>query len=229
MCMIKLTDKQIQEIVYNIEGNEILDMENININNLLLDFGLFDNIKIKTYIDSFLKHTLLKEDLTLIELYEMIPITLTVKVYNVTRRRIEYINHISDPNIKVSILAMMTTAIPLFFKPIEYNDNIYVDGGLRGGFPIESCKSDNFLGIRIFGGVSDVTKISSLSDFPILGFLLSILSDSSDFDNYDKNKIIKINVNQGLNFNISFEDKNKIIQIGYEETMNHIKEYFNED
>ena len=80
MYMIKFTDSQIREIVYRINGNEILDMEDINIDNLLLEFGLFDNSKIKTYIDSFLKHTLLKEDLTLAELYEKVNITLTVKV-----------------------------------------------------------------------------------------------------------------------------------------------------
>lgn len=223
MYMIKLTNTQIREIVYRINGNEILDMEDINIDNLLLEFGLFDNSKIKTYIDSFLKHTLLKEDLTLGELYEKVSITLTVKVYNVTKRRTEYINHKNHPDINVSVLAMMTTAIPLFFKPVEYNDNIYVDGGLRGGFPIESCKSDNFLGIRILGGTSDVSKINSLSDFPLIGFLLSILTDSSDYNDIEKSKVININVNKGLNFNLSLKDKKEIIQRGYDDTINHFK------
>lgn len=223
MYMIKLTETQVEEIIYRINGKEILDIDNINIDNLLVEFGLFDNSKIKNYIDSFLKHTLLKEDLTLGELYEIIPITLTVKVYNVTKRRVEYINYKNHPDINVSTLSMMTTAIPLFFKPVEYNDNIYVDGGLRGGFPIESCKSDNFLGIRILGGTSDVSKISSLSDFPLIGFLLSILTDKSDFENYDKSKIININVNKGLNFDLSIDNKKEIINQGYEDTMNHFK------
>jgi len=223
MYMIKLTETQIKEIVYRINGGEILDIDNINIDNLLVEFGLFDNSKIKNYIDSFLKHTLLKEDLTLGELYEIIPITLTVKVYNVTKRRVEYINHKDYPDINVSTLSMMTTAIPLFFKPVEYNDNMYVDGGLRGGFPIESCESDNFLGIRILGGTSDVSKINSLSDFPLIGFLLSILTDSSDYNDIEKSKVININVNKGLNFNLSLKDKKEIIQRGYQDTIDHFK------
>ena len=146
-----------------------------------------------------------------------------MKVYNVTKRRIEYINHKNHPDINVSVLAMMTTAIPLFFRPVEYNDNMYVDGGLRGGFPIESCKSDNFLGIRILGGTSDVSKINSLSDFPLIGFLLSILTDSSDYSDIEKSKVININVNKGLNFNLSLKDKKEIIQRGYQDTIDHFK------
>ena len=34
--------------------------------------------------------------------------------------------------LSISKLAQMTTAIPDFFKPVKYNDCLYVDGGLRG-------------------------------------------------------------------------------------------------
>ena len=28
----------------------------------------------------------------------------------------------------------MIAVIPIFFQPVEYNDRLYVDGGLTGGF-----------------------------------------------------------------------------------------------
>ena len=68
----------------------------------------------------------------------------------------------------------MTIAIPLFFKPTKYKENLYVDGGMRGHFPIEKCGSDNYLGLFIIGGSfpkdSEIVKL-----FPILEFIPSAL------------------------------------------------------
>ena len=45
---------------------------------------------------------------------------LTVKVYNVTKGKTEYINYKNNPNMKCIPLSMMTTAIPYFFQPVNY-------------------------------------------------------------------------------------------------------------
>ena len=47
----------------------------------------------------------------------------------------------------------MTTAIPYFFQPVNYYNSLYVDGGLKGHFPIEVCKSKNYLGLNLLGVV----------------------------------------------------------------------------
>ena len=52
----------------------------------------------------------------------------------------------------------MTTAIPFFFKPVSYKDCLYVDGGLKGGFPIEECKSENYLGLFVRGGICNTNQ-----------------------------------------------------------------------
>jgi hypothetical protein len=36
-------------------------------------------------------------------------------------------------------------------------------------------------------------------------------------------KVININVNKGLNFNLSLKDKKEIIQRGYQDTIDHFK------
>ena len=123
----------------------------------------------------------------------------------------------------------MTTAIPFFFKPVSYNDNLYVDGGLRGNFPIEVCESDNYLGIFIGGSI--VNKNNEIFKlFPILEFTHSLMinKDETNFkDNYKEGnqRILYIPIGQGLNFDLSIEDKKNIIQKGYENTIKHIQNY----
>ena len=115
----------------------------------------------------------------------------------------------------------MTTAIPLFFKPIKYNDCLYVDGGLKGNLPIEVCNSDNYLAILIKGGISKSVDNSSLFEyFPILNFIKSLMNVDI---HYDHENIILIEINKGLNFDISNTEKKEIINLGYLKT----KEYFN--
>jgi len=152
-----------------------------------------------------------------------------VKVFNVTRKQVEYISYQNYPDLSIITLAQMTTAIPLFFKPVKYNDNLYVDGGMRGHFPIEECKSENYLGIFIMGGSfpknSEILKL-----FPILEFMYSLMINQDEIVYQIKNnnkdpRIIVNEVNLGLDFNVKDETKERVIQEAYEITMKHIQDY----
>ena len=121
LYILNISNESREKLIYEMDIFSFLDIENIKIDNLLIDFGLFDNQKIGDGINSFIKHTLNINNITLKELYNKIPIKLTVKVFNTTKEISEYINHETDPNLQLSLLAQMTTAIPCFFKPVEYN------------------------------------------------------------------------------------------------------------
>ena len=229
LYMLNINPDAIKKIIVDMDIDELLNINELEIDNLLVNFGLFSNHKIGQGTESIIRHTLQKEYITLKELYEEVPIKLTVKVFNSTHKNIEYINHVTDPDIKLSLLAKMTTAIPFFFKPVMYNDCYYVDGGLRGNFPIEQCLSENYLGIYIAGG-SFPTDSEILKLFPLIGFIHSLMINQDDIVREIKSgasnkKIIYTEINEGLNFTLSDEDKERIIRIGYESTMTHIKKY----
>ena len=228
LVLLKINPEIYQEIIMKFNILSVLNLDDIKIDNLLVDLGLFSTDKIGTIIQSVTKNCLQYEDITLQELYDKIPIKLTVKVFNVTQKRLEYISYQTHPDLSIVILAQMTTAIPYFFKPVLYKDNLYVDGGLRGNFPIEACESDNYLGIFISGGIvnknHDIFKL-----FPILEFTHSLMVDKDEM-NFDKYKegiqrILHVKIDQGLNFDLSIEDKKNIIQKGYDNTKQHILTY----
>jgi predicted acylesterase/phospholipase RssA len=227
--MLKIHDDQIEQIIEGMDFMKMVNMDDLEIDNLLVDFGLFGNEIIGKTISALARHKLDREDISLSELYEIVPIRLTVKVYNVSTNHLEYINHETDPDLKISLLAEMTTAIPFFFKPVEYNGHSYVDGGLRGHFPIEKCVSGNYLGIFIMGG-SFPKESALVTLFPLIRFVHSLMINQDDIIREIKSgkvfkDIIYTEINEGLNFDMNTNEKKIIIKKGYDDAMNHINEH----
>lgn len=214
---------QIEKLVLEKDLTKLLNIDDIDIDNLLVKFGLFSNEHIGESVSSFIRHKTEKNDLTLKEFYELSNIILTVKVYNVDMGKTEYLNHINTPDIKLTTLSMMTTAIPYLFQPIKYNDNLYVDGGLKGHFPIEACKSDNYLGLNVKGGTCNTKNFSLLDDLPILGFTMNLMNDRCNNVDPDDKMIFTYHINAGLNFDLSIDERKSMIEKGYNETIEHLK------
>ena len=214
---------QIEKLVLEKDLTKLLNIDDIDIDNLLVKYGLFSNEHIGESVSSFIRHKTEKNDLTLKEFYELSNIILTVKVYNVDMGKTEYLNHINTPDIKLTTLSMMTTAIPYLFQPIKYNDNLYVDGGLKGHFPIEACKSDNYLGLNVKGGTCNTKNFSLLDDLPILGFTMNLMNERDNNVDPDDKMIFTYHINAGLNFDLSIDERKSMIEKGYNETIEHLK------
>jgi NTE family protein len=214
---------QIEKLVLEKDLTKLLNIDDIDIDNLLVKYGLFSNEHIGESVSSFIRHKTEKNDLTLKEFYKLSNIILTVKVYNVDMGKTEYLNHINTPDIKLTTLSMMTTAIPYLFQPIKYNDNLYVDGGLKGHFPIEACKSDNYLGLNVKGGTCNTKNFSLLDDLPILGFTMNLMNERDNNVDPDDKMIFTYHINAGLNFDLSIDERKSMIEKGYNETIEHLK------
>lgn len=214
---------QIEKLVIEKDLTKLLNDEDIHIDNLLIKYGLFSNIHIGESVSSFIKHKCNKNDLTLKEFHDLSKVILTVKVYNTDLGRTEYLNHINTPNIKLTTLAMMTTAIPYLFQPVKFNDYFYVDGGLKGNFPIEKCQSEKYLGINIKGRTCNKENFSIVKELPILGYTMNLMNEKSDNSNINDKKIFTYNINCGFEFNLETKDRKSIIQKGYNDTINYLR------
>ena len=211
----------------------MINTDNISINDILLDYGLFTTDGVYNLIHSLFKNYHQRDDFTLKEFYELTKIKLNVKVFNVTLKQTQYLSYENEPELSLLTLSQMTTAIPLFFKPVVYKGHSYIDGGLRGHFPIEKCESDNYLGVFISGGsINSDSEILKL--FPLLEFIYSLMINQDqiiyDIKNNRKNKRILFNeVDYGLNFDMPLEDKLDIINDSYKLTLEHIRQHLVKD
>jgi predicted acylesterase/phospholipase RssA len=230
--LLGLDNEAIREIVMRFDISSMLDSDSICIERLLLECGLYETDGIRRIFQSLCKNIAGKPDMTLIELYECKQICLTVKVFNVTRKQTEYISYKDYPDLSIVTLAEMTTAIPIFFKPVSYNGCLYTDGGLRGSFPIERCQSPNYLGLCVMG--IDTRELTTFDEIPIVGYLMSLLVEQDQVV-YDIQegiidpRIIYLDVGLGLDFQVEDSIKTKVLQEVYQTTLKHIEEHLDKD
>ena len=223
LYLLDYTILQIEKIVLETDLTKILNVDDLEIDDLLVKFGLFSNKPIGDSISSFIRHKTQKNDLTLKELYDLSNISLIVKVYNVDRGKTEYFEYKNTPDISLIKLSMMTTAIPYLFQPVEFEGDLYVDGGLKGHFPIEACKSKHYLGLNVRGGTTSRSNFGILKDLPILKFTLDLMNDRDNNIDPEDKKVFTYHINGGLNFSLDIDERKKMIEKGYNETIEYIK------
>lgn len=211
----------VSKIMLNTDIN-LYDEKKFNIKNLFDYYGLYDNTEVEKYTKIFCRYFLNKDNISLIDLYKKTKIKFTVKVSNVTKNKIEYINHLNYPNLDLVSLIKMTTSIPLFFKPVLYNDCLYCDGATGGGLPIEYNKSKNYLCIYL---CIYKNKLAITNILQYISKIYRIYSSENDTNMYkNKKNIININLNEPLKIDINNKEKNKYFYEGFIQT----KHYFND-
>jgi len=205
---------------------DFIDKENFSIENFINDFGFCENIITQKYVKSVIKNILHRENITLKELYDISKIKYTVKVANITKNDVEYINYLNYPDIDLITLLTMATCVPLIFKPILYNNCLYNDGATGGGLPIEYNKSDNYLGIILYP--IDINKKAKKFKKDILNYLYNVVyinNQANDFYHYKKHKnIIILDLKFPLKFNVTEKEKEKLFIEGFLQT----KKFFND-
>lgn len=74
-------------------------------------------------------------------------------VLNIDTNRIEYFGPHNHPDVKLSKMARVAIALPLFVRPVEFDGHFYVDGGVVNIFPTEPLLEqeepfDYFIGVN---------------------------------------------------------------------------------
>jgi NTE family protein len=105
--------------------------------------GLSNGNNFDKLIKKFLVNKNFNEDITLKEFFEKTNKEFIVCVSNITYDKTEYISHENYPDLPVYKLLRMTSCIPIFFEPIEYNSSFYLDGVLKDNFPIQLIKEED--------------------------------------------------------------------------------------
>ena len=199
---------------------KLYDSEKFNFKNIIDNYGAFDNYKIENYVKIFCKYFLKKDNITLKELYNYNKIKFTVKVSNLSKSSVEYINYLNNPNLDIVTLIKMATSIPLLFKPVNYNNCLYCDGATGGGLPIEYNKSKKYLAIFILPFKSE-NKINNFYDYLYSFYKIYNAGDSIIFYKKYKN-IIYLDMNSSLIIDIDNNLKKYFFKEGYLQT----KKYF---
>ena len=212
-----------ETLKFNFE--DLLDVNDISLKNLVDNYGFINYNKFHIHIKKILKDKYNVDKMSLLKLFKLSNIHIIVKVINVSKQNVEYIDHINNPKINILKLIQMTTAIPILIKPIKYKGDLYCDGGLSGNCPNEINDSENYICIDIKSNKIN-KKIENIFDYLQSGWKMydpNILTRKYDIKNI-KLDLSKLNLNPS-SFNISNDVKKDLLKEGYNQTLEHFNYY----
>ena len=209
--------KDIKNIVLGLEFNTIQDITTENLLDFFKNYGIDTGKKLEYLIKLLLKKKQFNENITFLELFKITKIEITITGTCLNKKCTEYFNYINTPDMKIYLAIRISCAIPIIFNCVEYNDLIYMDGGLLDNYPIDFFKDDikSTLGFNIHNK-NKLSNINSLDKY-IFNILISLTNkiNCKIKNKYIKNTVI-INCDyDSINFNISDIQKKNTIENGY--------------
>lgn len=199
------TPKQIGDHFFQKDVSQIKDVELIN---FFQRKSLFKGEKLKEFVDNFIG-----EDITLVELYKRSKIHLIIVTVCLNTNSNEYLDHINSPDLNLKKALLMSSSIPGVFPPVEYNDKLYIDGGIIDNDPIHIL-GDGAWGIKNKEESNTHISINNMFDYTLYIFRLI----------YDKVNIVKKNKTQTIitvdeslaitSFDLTKDQKYRLIQNG---------------
>ena len=130
---------------YNIIKMEIMDMEMENILDITIDDiinikdnkGIFDPIIIKQNAIKPLLRYDIDPNITFQQVYDKYHKSILIGVTNLSRMQYEIFGKENYPDMSVIDAVTISACVPIVFKPIIFNDMVYVDGGTINKFPLD--------------------------------------------------------------------------------------------
>lgn len=234
ICLMLTLGFELEEMVKFIENFDLDKLIIVNTENLFTTFNVCENTKIEKVIKLFLNFKLNNqndvitpkinyENITMKELYNKTNKYLSITSTCLTTQEAVYISHETFPNIPVWKAILMSCSIPLIFKPIKWEDKLYVDGGLIDNFPLFNIKLNEIkytLGIQI----NLNCKPSSLEEQNIYNYVINlieiILESQIEIKPYNiiSIKIDNSLIHNALSVDINIDTKKKIIMSAYEQS-----------
>lgn len=205
--------------------NNLITEENELLNNLLIDYGMYNNDCLCHETEILLEKKNLPITLTLKQLYELNNIELLIKVINLTKGKNEYLSYETHPDLPLTTALQMTTCIPLLFRPIIYKNEYYIDGGVFKNFPIDKNINPNYFGMDTTEKNEIKNEINSIIDY-----LKTIVTMSFNREKIICKRSVYIKTNIHItDFNLSSEQKKNIIKLGYDTLNKHFNMHIHTD
>uniref|UniRef100_A0A6C0ABZ7 PNPLA domain-containing protein n=1 Tax=viral metagenome TaxID=1070528 RepID=A0A6C0ABZ7_9ZZZZ len=190
--------------------------------------SLDDGSRMNKILERFLILKKIDPKINLKNFYNLTNKKFILTVYNSTKNKIEYIDYTNYPDLPVTTAIRMSSAIPVYYKPIKYNNEIFRDGGIGDNFPINYFKDFNtVIGFKFYAELIKDNPNDNLES-SIINLINSIqlreLTSYIDKKKYYLDITSKVGV---LEFGANYDIKLKTIRSSYLDTLKYLKLRFN--
>ena len=192
LIIIGYNSSDIINLIYN-KVDFLTDFDFNNLTNILEDYGIDDCSRNKKILEEYLSKKINKNKITFLEFTKKFGINLIVTGTNLTTRQTDYFNVDNYPDMNVIDALLISSCIPLIYKPIEYNNCLYIDGGIYDNLPLKYFKGNANETLGIY-----VQTYYSNKNENFYNYFTNIISSVMDKLSYDE--VLKNNYNVCLIF-----------------------------
>lgn len=214
--------EEIEEFINTLDFNNLFKF---NFKNLYCNYGLNNGNNIVKILENFVIKKNYNTNLTFQELKNKTNNTLIINASNITKKQNEIFDYINTPNLEIIKAIRMSISIPLIFTPIEYNNCLYVDGGITNSFMYNytiktlNIKENKIIGVLLNDEINDNKSFNSY----LMNIYYSLYSHMYDEINMNNIIIITIKNCNISTLKINKKDIQNMIDIGYQKTIEYFK------
>jgi len=214
------TLKEINDILYSVDWNQLKDESFGYIRNTIRLFTKYGYHK-GNYFEKFINKVLFNkynlENMTFKQLFETTKKYLKMVGTNVTTGETIHMDYIHTPNMSVAKAVRISSTIPFMFKPVEINNELYVDSGFTSNSDFGMFDEIKYINIIAFDLGNFYFK--KTKRFCLKTFIQSIVNIGArnNVTTYKENvhicKIFEGSIDP-MSFDLVDEDKNYLKLIG---------------
>lgn len=145
-CLLSLNYNlnDIEEYIIKRPWDRLQPIEPESIVNVWNEKGIVGESFFLNILKPLLSCVSLESEVTLKQFYEFNNIDLHIYTSKIKNGFFECIdmNHNTFPDLPLYKAISMSSAFPIAFKPNEFNNEYYIDGGLCNNFPLDSCLNE---------------------------------------------------------------------------------------
>ena len=182
---------------------------------LLDNYGYSDGESFYTWIEKLTTSKFANINITFQELYNLLNIKLLLVGTNLTKMKIIYFSHETTPNMKIKDALRIAINIPFIFKPIIWNNEIFVDGSLLDN-KLYDKENNNIIYIKLSNNKYINHEILDIKDYiyTIINLLYYKIKEKNSYINLFQTILISNNEILSTDLKISTTEKNKLIALG---------------
>lgn len=206
--------KEMKDALKNAPWDQILNGKLFSfkgIKSLIKKFGYCDSIYLKNYLDDLIYYKTGIKNITFLELYKYSNIHLKIGVCSLKDKDFKYIDHLTYPDMPVSIGLTASSSIPFIFSSVEWEGDLFIDGGLVGNLPITAFPEQKSLAFNLINNNDflnkDKKKPKNIFIF-IKNILLILLRNSQKFYSSENNCIKNVDYIQIFTGNVTVLERN---------------------
>jgi len=223
LIALNFTPSSLKDIIQKIPLSKICSLSSDKWLNFFDQYGLHDTNSFKKIFKIFLEYKNYSKNVTFREFYDQTKKQLRFTTFCLNTESIVILDYENTPNLTIIDGLMMSIAVPFLFKPISYQNRLYVDAFLIANCPVEYSKYSKSMSLNL-----EQSKIYN-DDINIVSYIRILLRSSLDKvynsckSSYTGLSIqIPCNYNFDASFDIDQEILEKFYMNGYTEAKNII-------